>query len=474
MSKLISKNKSKTNISNIKLKSQSKIISNQKITFLKKILKPEIREVKGKDYTDAYIRILEKQYEHIIDDSLNNQKILNSIKNNQLFQKVLKKIDKKNKNKIIIRNKSQRDISSTNRSLTGTKFLNSSKTLSNKHSPIKNNNNKNISKAKSKKYINNSNSDCKSTYWEDYDFLKKNHITGKKINKKNLEEEEENCNIIKEITEKNSLEEQNSEQKNNIKYNNNKIIDNDNDNLEKYYLYLLNKRKKNNENITNEEKKNDKNNMDIMRKIMEYLYDDDSYLKKNLEDKTIPNFCKRFMIQDEIRKENLLEKAFLLNYNESQKLNGPKLSNGSRMICNNIINYEPIDKRLNKIIEKKKNDIEAIKNDIEKDKTICKSSRGSWKRTEEWLINMDKWNKNKLLKIKQKKEEIDRINLYCSKCSFKPIINKNAHLKKEDEGIIFSDRLYSEYFTLRQKIEDKIEKQQSNFTFRPKINKIVK
>ena len=211
-----------------------------------------------------------------------------------------------------------------------------------------------------------------------------------------------------------------------------------------------------------------------MRKIMGYLYDDDSYLKKNLEDKTIPNFCKRFMIQDEIRKENLLEKAFLLNYNESQKLNGPKLSNASRMICNNIINYEPIDKRLNKIIEKKKNDIEAIKNDIEKDKTICKSSRGSWKRTEEWLINMDKWNKNKLLKIKQKKEEIDRINLYCSKCSFKPIINKNAHLKKEDEGIIFSDRLYSEYFTLRQKIEDKIEKQQSNFTFRPKINKIAK
>ena len=216
-----------------------------------------------------------------------------------------------------------------------------------------------------------------------------------------------------------------------------------------------------------------------MRKILNHIYNDDDLLKKNLEDEKIPDFYKRLIIQNEIKKDNLLEKTFLLDYRESKKMKGPELSNGSRLICKNIINYEPIDKRLYKIINNKRKNIEEIKKEVEINKVgsknkISKRKKSSWKKTEEWLINMDKWNKTKLLKIKQKGEEIEKNNNYYSEGIFRPFINKNAHIKKEDEGTIFSDRLYFDYFTLRQKKENMIEKQQNYFTFRPNINKNAK
>ena len=79
-------------------------------------------------------------------------------------------------------------------------------------------------------------------------------------------------------------------------------------------------------------------------------------------------------------------------------MKGPELSNGSRLICKNIINYEPIDKRLDKIINNKRKNIEEIKKEVEINKVgskskISKRKKNSWKKTEEWLINMDKWNK---------------------------------------------------------------------------------
>ena len=257
----------------------------------------------------------------------------------------------------------------------------------------------------------------------------------------------------------------------------NKIINNKN--FQNYYLYLLNKRKKINDNINNDEKKNDKNNIEIMLKILNHIYNDDYLLKKNLEDEKIPDFYKRLIIQNEIKNDNLLEKIFLLDYKESKQMKGPKLSNGSRLICKNIINYQPIDIRLNKIIDNKRKNIEEIKKDIENSEIGSKSKtsrrrKNSWKKTEEWLINMDKWNKNKILKIKQKREEIEKNNNYYSECIFRPFINKNAHIKKEDEGIMFSDRLYFDYFTLRQKKENMMEKQQNYFTFRPNVNKNTK
>jgi len=471
MSKIFSKNQSRVN----NIKSQPKKINYQEsVISLKNLLKNEIREVKGKDYTDAYIRLLEKKYEKIIEDSINNKnnnnnnEIINSLKDNQLFQKVL------NKNKLIIRNQSHNDLYSINKSISNSKILNSSRSFfSNNYSPIRQTNKNKIKKTKSKKSINNSNSNYRSTYWEDYDFLKINY--GQKNINKNIQE-----NNIKQIIKNNSID------KSLYKTNNDKsdymcdVNNNDNTNdgdkyLENYYLYLLNRRNKKNKYIeTNEEKKNDKNNIEIMRKIFDKIYNDDKILEKNLEDEDIPEFYKRFIIQDEIKKDNLFETIFKLNYNESQKMKGPQLCNGSRLICKNILNYVPIDKRLDIIIKKKKEDIEEIKKDmglLKPNYNTSRTRKKSWKKTQDWLKKMDKWNKNKMLKIKKKKEENEKKNSYCSECKFIPLINKNAHLKKEDENIIVSDRLYSNYFTLRQKKENLAKKQQVSFTFRPRINK---
>lgn len=455
------------NYSAINIKSQPKIIYNQEIISLKNLLKSEVREIKGKEYIDAYIRLLEKKYEKILEDSINNKnEDIKSLKHNQLFQKIFDK----NNNKLIIRNQSQNDLYNMNKSITNSKLLNLSKSFSNNYSSIRKDdkiNNKYLKKSKSKKSNNNSNSYYKSTYWEDYDFLKI-----KKINKKSK------TNKIKQIIKKDSLEEQifNKINNNNKSIYNNKKHNDDNDNkhLQNYYLYLLKRRKKNNNYLeTNEEKKNEKNNIEIMRKILEQLFNDDELLINYLEDDNIPEFYKRFIIQDEIKKDNLFEKRFKLNYNEAQKMIGPKINNGSRLICENIINYIPIDKRLDTIIKKKKKDIEEIKKDLEErpQYNTSRTRKNSWKITQDWLKKMDNWNKNKMLKIQKKREEIEKNNLSCSECKFKPFINKNAHLKKEDENVLFSDRLYSEYFTLRQKKENMFKKQQEYFSFRPKLNK---
>ncbi len=472
MSKLITKNNSRTNITNTSFVSQSKIINYQEIISLRKLLKPEVREVKGKDYTDAYVRLLEKQYERLIEDSLHNNEILKKLKNNQLFQKVLVKT----KNKIIMRNQTQNDLLSTNKSIRVSKFTNSSN-----NSPIKKTNKKKNKKTTSQNTINtsNTNTNYKSIYWEDYDFVKSNENKNKNTmhNKNNYAI---NDNAMMEISEKGTLEEQTSEKininKNNKNINNNKPKNKKNNNkyLENYYLYLLNRRqKRNNIEETNEEKQKDKNNIEIMRKILDHIYNDDELIQKNLEDDSIPEFYKRFIIQDEIKKDNLFEERFRLNYKESQKMKGPKLSYGSRIICKNILNYQPIDKRLDRVIKQRENNINRIKRDVENKKcnNTSRSRRKSWKETEEWIENMDNWNRKKLLKIQKKKEEIEKKNLSCSECKFKPKINKNAHLKKEDEGLLFSDRLYYEYFTLREKRQNMIEKQQNNFSFRPNINK---
>ena len=64
---------------------------------------------------------------------------------------------------------------------------------------------------------------------------------------------------------------------------------------------------------------------------------------------------------------------------------------------------------------------------------------------------MDNWNERKNQKIKEKKELIEKNDPNNKECIFKPYINNNAKIKKEDEGLLYSDRLYLEYFTLREK-----------------------
>lgn len=452
MSEKLVEDNSQINVTNKNDTPRSKKNIYQVKNCLKKLLKHEIREIKAKDYIDAYLRLLEKQNNKLLEDPFINNHSLKSSKNNQLF----KNLENNKNKKIIWRNHSQYNIYPMNKSKAKCNISNYSKTLSNKNSPISKKKTILVKPNSMKNTNNSNNSYFKSTFWEDYDFFKTNNIKNNEGKKPKVQK------YIKRNT-----------YQNNNNYNSN----NDDKFLLTYYLRVLNRRKKKTENYTNEEEKNDKNNLEIIYNILDHIYNRYDLIKKNLEDENIPDFYKRLIVQDKIKKNNLLEKTFILNYKESKKIREPQLSYRSRQICKNSINYEPIDKRLDKIINKKEKDIEKIKNNIEKKNNKNNKNIGrtnSWKKTEEWLINMENWNTNKTLKIKRKKEEKEKQDINNSKYNFKPNINKNAHLKKEDEGIIFSDRLYSEYFTLRQKIEDKIEKQQSNFTFRPKINKIAK
>ena len=203
---------------------------------------------------------------------------------------------------------------------------------------------------------------------------------------------------------------------------------------------------------------------------MDKIYNDDEKLKKNVEDENLPEFYKRFIIQNEIKKDNIFAKKFKYNYNESQKLEGPKLCNKSRLICKYVINYEPIYDRLDKVINKQKNNLEKIRIQLIKNKNKKNSiKKFNLNNIKEWLKSMDNWNERKNKKIKEKKEEIEKNNPNNKECKFKPLINRNAKTKKEDEGLLCSDRLYLDYFTLKEKREKILEKEKNNFSFRPNI-----
>jgi hypothetical protein len=287
MSTKISKKYFRADITNSSALSQQKIINYQEIISLKKLLRPEVRQVKGKEYTDAYLRVLEKQNKKLIKDSLHYNEITKSLQKNQLFQKMLDKTKKKNnKNKIIMRNQSQNDLLSTCKFQVISKNINSSSNNNINDSSVKKTERKKIKKTLSLKSMNNSN--YKSTYWEDYDFFKTNEHKEKENVNINKISCDLNTNIIFGISEKGTSEEQTSEKMNKIKYtkNNNNTTNDDiknqkNDNyLEKYYLYLLKRRQKRNKlQETDEENKNDKKNVEIMRKILNHIFNDDELPK---------------------------------------------------------------------------------------------------------------------------------------------------------------------------------------------------
>ena len=140
MSKLtsnqISKNTSKTNLSNIttKQKKKSKAINYQEINSLKKLITSELREAKGQELVNTYIKLLERQYESVIENSINTGELLKANKNNQIFQKVLKK----SKDKI-----NQRNLSKLKKDSLSNKSISFNKTSTSKSSinvsPIKKN-----------------------------------------------------------------------------------------------------------------------------------------------------------------------------------------------------------------------------------------------------------------------------------------------------------------------------------------------
>ena len=421
---------------------QINIINNIEINTLRKILKPEIRKAKGQNLVNTYIRLIGKQYESIIETSLNdNTESIKPYKNNRSIKRVIEN-DKKNKQNSQSINK--RDISNNSKSISiyNNKISTSKSSLN--ISPIK--------QIKLKEnYINNESQKNNEPYniWKDYEFLISSPI--KKTENK--------------TGQKNSTKIKKSKSTENIsKENSNKGKE-----LEKYYLYLLNRRKKISESEeTNEDRQKEKIEVEILRQIFEKLYEEDEKLKKKLEDKNIPEFYKRFIIQDEIKKDNIFINKFKNNYKESQNLKGPALCNRSRLICENSFNYETIYKRYDKVLLNKEMKIEKIKEELNKNKNkknILKKKKIY--NTKKWLKSMDNWYEKKMRKIKEKKIRLDMDNPDKKECIFKPNINNNAKIKEGDEALLCSDRLYLEYFTLKNKKEKKIEEEYSLYSFQP-------
>ena len=170
----ISQNISKINITSTSVRPKKKTINYQEISLLKKLLKSEIREAKGQDLVNTYIKLLERQYETLIDNSINNSELMRAHKNNRIFQRVLdktkSKISQKNSN-----SKSKKD-SSTNNNTKSFSVYN------NKNSTSKST--LNISPIKKKNKIEEQNSVPLSTYWKDYDFLRQPNSNQTRNNKK--------------------------------------------------------------------------------------------------------------------------------------------------------------------------------------------------------------------------------------------------------------------------------------------------
>ena len=422
---------------------QINIINNIEINTLRKILKPEIRKAKGQNLVNTYIRLIGKQYESIIETSLNdNTESIKPYKNNRSIKRVIE--HDKNKNKQNSQSINKRDISNNSKSISiyNNKISTSKSSLN--ISPIKQ------IKLKENYIINESQKNNEPyNIWKDYEFLISSPI--KKTENKN--------------NQKNSTKIKKSKSTENIsKENSNKGKE-----LEKYYLYLLNRRKKISESEeTNEDRQKEKIEVEILRQIFEKLYEEDEKLKKKLEDKNIPEFYKRFIIQDEIKKDNIFINKFKNNYKESQNLKGPALCKRSRLICENSFNYEPIYKRYDKVLLNKEMKIEKIKEELNKNKNkknILKKKKIY--NTKKWLKSMDNWYEKKMRKIKEKKILLDMDDPDKKECIFKPNINNNAKIKEGDEGLLCSDRLYLEYFTLKNKKEKKIEEEYSLYSFQP-------
>ena len=119
----------------------------------------ELREAKGQELVNTYIKLLERQYESVIENSINTGELLKANKNNQIFQKVLKK----SKDKI-----NQRNLSKLKKDSLSNKSISFNKTSTSKSSinvsPIKNNK-KNLDNNKKEKGKENEINNKKDIYW---------------------------------------------------------------------------------------------------------------------------------------------------------------------------------------------------------------------------------------------------------------------------------------------------------------------
>ena len=100
----VSQNTSKINKTSISIKPISKTINQQEIISLQKLLKSEVREAKGKPLVNTYIKLMERQYETLIEKSINKSDLIRAHRNNRIFKRVLEKT----KDKIKQRNKTSK------------------------------------------------------------------------------------------------------------------------------------------------------------------------------------------------------------------------------------------------------------------------------------------------------------------------------------------------------------------------------
>ena len=73
--------------------------------LLKKLVKSEVREAKGQELVNTYIKLIEREYESLIEKTINDSEIIQAQQKSIIFQKVLNKA----KSKINSRAKSKKN-----------------------------------------------------------------------------------------------------------------------------------------------------------------------------------------------------------------------------------------------------------------------------------------------------------------------------------------------------------------------------
>ena len=175
---------------------QINIINNIEINTLRKILKPEIRKAKGQNLVNTYIRLIGKQYESIIETSLNETESIKTYKNNRSIKRVIENDNNKNKNKQNSQSISKKDVSNNTKSFSIYNNKISTTKSSLNISPIK--------KIKLKENINNNINNINNelqknnepyNFWKDYEFLISTPI--EKVENKNIKNKKKKNSEIK-------------------------------------------------------------------------------------------------------------------------------------------------------------------------------------------------------------------------------------------------------------------------------------
>ena len=382
----------------------------ENIKKLKNKFRADVRETIGKDLREAYLRILNRQYDHLIERYL------------------------KNPNKTLMTNESF---------LSQSMVLSRSQLLNRSQSAVI------LRKTKTKK------KKGKMKYILDYDFLKyspKNFIykKEKKYENKNIEEIRKDDIINEENQNFNS---------NNFNSSNNNIINNNinnNSNINNPNSFLKEKSKSTKEIPFQEEERLTLYEKFLVQKELKQNQIELEKLKKREEEKEI-NKPKKYMSE----KSRKLVKNTKPIYDRINEIKLKKLEDLIRIKLQ-------IDDEIKSKNLKDKINFENIKKQNKKNVNSPK-----FESFNDWYIQNGNWELTKKEKIHNKKMQLEAINYSKSNeyCSFHPQINKNkSYNKKSNED--FGTRLYNDFFTKKKKMENLIDKYTPKF--KPKVNQKIK